>query len=91
MITGLVLLVARLVAVLGALSITATSYRAYRRTGEATFGYSMAGFACLSLGLGVESFLLRAAPLALPEVHAVESSVFAVGFVVLFFSLRRPS
>lgn len=90
MVVALVLAVARTVAILVALSITATSYRAYRRTGEDTFRYTTWGFVCLSLGLGVESLLLRRVPMTLTEIHTVESVVFAVGFVILYFSLRGP-
>lgn len=86
-----VLLLSRLIAVLLALSITATSYRAYRRTGDQTFQFTMIGFGLLSLGLGIESFLLRTVPLSLTEIHAVESLVFAVGFVLLYLSINSQS
>jgi len=84
---SLVLLVARLFGVVAATAITVTSYRAYRRTGERTFQYTMVGFACLGLGLVVESYLLGRVPLTLREIHAVESVVFAVGFIVLYVSM----
>jgi hypothetical protein len=86
-----VLFLSRLVAVLLALSITATSYRAYRRTGDQTFQFTMVGFGLLSLGLGIESFLLRTVPLSLTEIHTVESLAFAVGFVVLYLSINGRS
>lgn len=91
MVITLVLVASRLVAILVAVSITVTSYRAYHRTSQKTFLYSMCGFACLSLGLGIESFLLRSVPLTLTKIHTIESLVFAVGFVILFFSLRGTS
>lgn len=91
MIGILVLVAARVLGVLCALSITATSYRAYRGTSEETFLFATGGFACLSLGLGVESVLLRATHLGLREIHTVESAVFAVGFVILLYSLRGRS
>ncbi|WP_302082474.1 DUF7521 family protein [Salinibaculum rarum] len=83
----LVLVAARLVGVLAAVAITITSYRAYRRTGERTFQYTMAGFACLGVGLIVESYLLGTVTLTLTEIHAIESLVFAVGFVILYASI----
>ncbi|WP_338742186.1 DUF7521 family protein [Haloplanus salilacus] len=87
-----ILLLSRIVAVLLSLSITATSYRAYRRTAEETFQYTMIGFAILGAGLGIESFLLRVVPLTLSEIHAIESFVFMLGFVVLYLSINgRPA
>jgi len=86
--TTVLLIVVRLVAVLIAVSISATSFRAYRRTGRRTFAYTMAGFGTLALGLGIESFLLRAVPMTLAEIHTIESLVFALGFIVLYVSLH---
>lgn len=85
--TTLILLASRLVGVLAAIAITITSYRAYLRTGERTFQYTMAGFACLGFGLVVESYLLGTVPLTLTEIHAIESIVFAIGFVILYASI----
>jgi hypothetical protein len=43
------------------------------------------------VGLGIESFLLRAVPLTLAEIHAVESFVFMLGFIILYLSINgRP-
>lgn len=84
---SLVLLAARLVGVVVAVAITVTSYRAYRRTGERTFQYTMAGFACLGFGLVVESYLIGRVPLTLREIHTIESVVFAVGLAILYVSL----
>ena len=85
--TSLILIASRLVGVLAALAITITSYRAYRRTGERTFQYTMAGFACLGVGLVVESYLLGTVRLTLTEIHAIESVVFAIGFLILYASI----
>lgn len=88
---GVVLFVARVVSLLVAFSITVTSYRAYRRTGDATFRYTMVGFALLTVGVGVESFLIRVVSLPIVEVHTIESVLFAVGLAVLYVSLNgRP-
>jgi len=80
------LLVVRGVSLLVALSITVTSYRAYRRTGERTFGFTFAGFVLLTLGVGIESFLLRALRRPILEVHTIESILFALGFILLYLS-----
>lgn len=80
------LLVVRGASLLVALSITVTSYRAYRRTGERTFGFTFAGFVLLTLGVGIESFLLRALRRPILEVHTIESILFALGFLLLYLS-----
>lgn len=80
------LLVVRGVSLLVALSITVTSFRAYRRTGERTFGFTFVGFVLLTLGVGIESFLLRTLRLSILEVHTIESILFALGFVMLYLS-----
>jgi hypothetical protein len=78
----------RLVALGLALGISLTSYRTYRRTGASTFGFTMIGFAFVTLGLAVESLLLGRVALTLTEIHAVESLFFAIGFVALYASLH---
>ncbi|MEF8977782.1 MAG: hypothetical protein V5A39_02770 [Haloarculaceae archaeon] len=83
-----VLVLSRVIAIALALSITATSYRAYRRTGDQTFQYTVVGFAMLVLGLGLESYQLYRVPMALGEIHLVQSSAFAIGFVVLYLSIN---
>jgi hypothetical protein len=87
--TPQLLVIFRLVGLIFAVAITITSVRAYRRTGERTFQYSMVGFACLGIGLFIESFLFRFVSLDLVTVHAIESFVFALGFAVLYLSMTR--
>ncbi|MFB6092145.1 MAG: hypothetical protein ABEK02_03945 [Haloquadratum sp.] len=83
----LVLLGVRAVAFLVAVWITLTSYRAYARTDDRTFLVSTAGFAFVCLGLGVESFLLRAVTMGITTVHTIESVLFAVGLLLVSESL----
>lgn len=85
-----VLLLSVGIAMAFALSITATSYRAYRRTGDQTFQYTMVGFSMLvvGLGLGLGSYQVYSVPLTLTEIQIVQSLVFAAGFVVLYLSLN---
>lgn len=87
--TPQLLVIFRLVGLFFAVAITVTSLRAYRRTGERTFQYSMLGFACLGVGLFIESFLFQIVSLDLENVHAIESFVFALGFAVLYLSMTR--
>ncbi|MEF8778716.1 MAG: hypothetical protein V5A36_07380 [Natronomonas sp.] len=84
-----ILIVSRVVAVTFAFSITATSYRAYRRTGDRTFQLTMLGFAMLVIGLGIGlgTHLFYSVPMTLTEIHIVQSSVFALGFLILYLSL----
>lgn len=82
--------VSQVVALAFALSITATSYRTYRRTGDRAFRYTVAGFGMLvlGLGLGLGSSLLYSVSIPLTELHIVQSAVFAIGFVVLYHSIN---
>lgn len=73
----------RLIALGVAAWLTITAYRAYLRTGQPAFGYTTAGFALLGFGVLVESLLWQLGSLTLPEIHTLESVVFALGFLVL--------
>jgi hypothetical protein len=86
--TTSILVLFRVIAIALALSITATSYRAYRRTGDQAFQYTTAGFAMLVFGLGFESYRLYRAPMTVGEIHLVPSSAFAIGFAVLYLSIN---
>jgi hypothetical protein len=87
---GSLMIVFETVAVVLATSITALSYRAYRRTGSAMYRDSLVGFVLLTAGVVFEAFAFRLVDWGFAWIHTIESFLFALGFGALYLSLRRP-
>jgi len=86
---GLMLFFEAIVAGL-AISITALSYRAYRRTNATMYRYSLLGFVFLTSGAIFESVAFRLLDWGFAWIHTTESLLFALGFGALYLSLNRP-
>ena len=78
------------IAILGAL-IAYFALKAYRRTGDRSFGLLAAGFAFVTTGaiLGGISFELLRVELATGVL--IEGIFVAIGFVLIAYSLRIPA
>lgn len=77
----------RIVVLFLGLSIAFLSYRAYRRTESKYLGHAAIGFTIVSLGVFVEGVLYEFLDWGIVTVHIVESSLVAIGFAVLLYSL----
>lgn len=71
-----------------ALTITWTSFRAFKETRSATHRYAFAGFVFLTGGILVEEVMFRFSDLYLHTVHSIESLLFVIGFGFLYVSIR---
>jgi hypothetical protein len=76
------------IALLFALAITWTSFRAFRQTGSATHRHAFGGFVFLTSGILVEEVLLQFTAFPLHLIHSLESLLFVIGFGILYLSIR---
>lgn len=90
--TNVVLLMAivkTIIAILGGL-ITFFSFKAYRRTQEASLGYLTAGFGLVTLGAILGGLLFEILNVELATGVLIEGVFVAFGFVLIAYSLRVP-
>ena len=83
-----ILLALDVLALLVAVAITVTSYKAYRRVRSQRYRFAFVGFVFLVAGLASEAVLFRVGDFQIVLVHTVETLFFLVGFTALYLSLK---
>ncbi|WP_396610657.1 hypothetical protein ACH9L7_10475 [Haloferax sp. S1W] len=85
------LVIAKLVTMGIGLVIAATAYRGYRRTERSSMLYLSVGFTIISIGSVIEGILFDVLHFSIFWAGTVQTSIVAVGMLVILYSLYGPS
>ncbi|WP_458210782.1 DUF7521 family protein [Haladaptatus sp. NG-SE-30] len=83
------LVIAKLITMIIGLVIAATAYRGYRRFNSRSMLYLAIGFTIISIGAVIEGILFDVLHFSIFWAGTVQTSIVAIGMVVILYSLYR--